>query len=144
MKILFLKEEFSMAQAGDTYSVILEEAHLKWGTHRHTNSRDKVYGEGYIKIPSDVAYSLELLNSNGTSGKDIFGQNLFYCKSKDGMYQGILRAQGNQNDTRYAKQFSADNDLKAIGSWYSAINAVAGDVVQVTWKSSTEIIIEKL
>lgn len=133
-----------MAQAGDTYTVILKEAHLKWGTHRYTNSRGKVYGEGYIKIPSDAAYSFKLLNSNGTSGKDILGQNLFYCKSKDGMYQGILRAQGNQNDTRYAKQFSADDDLKAIGSWYSAINAVVGDVVQVTWESSTEITIEKL
>ncbi len=133
-----------MAQAGDFYTVTLKKAHLEWGTHRYTNSRGKVYGEGYIKIPSDAAYSFGLLNSNGTSYKDILGQNLFYCKSKDGLYEGILRAQGDQNDTRYAKQFSADNDLKAIGSWYSAINANVGDVVQVTWISPTEIIIEKL
>lgn len=133
-----------MAQAGDTYTVILKEAHLDWGTHRYTNSRGMVYGEGYIKIPSDVAYSFKLLNSNGTSGKDVFGQNLFYCKSKDGLYQGVLRAQGDQNDKRYAKQFSADDDLKAIGSWYSAISAAVGDTVRVTWTSPNEIIIEKL
>ncbi len=81
-----------MAQAGDFYTVTLKKAHLEWGTHRYTNSRGKVYGEGYIKIPSDAAYSFGLLNSNGTSYKDIFGQNLFYCKSKDGLYEGILRA----------------------------------------------------
>lgn len=133
-----------MAKAGDSFKVTLKEAHLRWGELRYTSSRGTVYGEGYIQIPADVAYSLELLNNNGTFGQDILGQNLFHCKSKDGLYEGVLRAQGTQSDTDFAKQFSGDKDLKAIGSWYSAINAEVGDVVQVTWTSPTEIIIEKL
>lgn len=133
-----------MARAGDFYIVILEKAHLEWGTHRYTNSRGTVYGEGYIQIPADIAYSLNLLNYNGTGYTDILGENLFYCTSADGLFEGVLRAQGNQSDNRFAKQFSGDKNLKSVGSWYQSIAANIGDRVKVTWTSPTDMIIEKL
>ena len=60
-----------MANRGDKYVVVLEKAHLEWGAHRYTGSRDLIYGEGYIKIPASVAYELNILNLNGTDGDDI-------------------------------------------------------------------------
>ena len=91
-----------------------------------------------------MAYTNNVYNQNGTGGKDIIGQNLFYCSSADGLYQGILRAQGNQDDSRYAKQFSGDKNLKAIGTWFYQTGASIGDRIRVTWSSPTEILIEKL
>lgn len=133
-----------MAKTGDSYTITLERAHLEWGTHRYTNSRGRVYGEGYIPIPAQKAYALELKNNNGTHHRDVYGANLFKCRSADQLFVGVLRAQGNQSDPLYAKQFSADKDLKAIGQWYSDICAEEGDIVQVSWVSPTEIIIQKL
>lgn len=127
-----------------SYVITLKRAHLEWGSHRYTNSRGIIYGEGYIPIPADVAYDNNIYNQNGTDGEDIIGQNLFYCSSADGLYQGVLRAQGNQDNPRYAKQFSGDKNLKAIGHWFSQIDAAIGDRIRVTWASPTEIIIEKL
>lgn len=127
-----------------SYEITLKRAHLEWGSHRYTNSRGIVYGEGYIPIPADVSYANNIYNQNGTGGNDIIGQNLFYCNSADGLYQGVLRAQGNQDDSRYAKQFSGDKNLKAIGTWFYQIGASIGDRIRVTWTSPTEIIIEKL
>ena len=66
---------------------------------------------------------MNLLNKNGTRGRDILGMNLFNCHSADGYFNGVLRAQGNQNRANFAKQFSADGDLKAIGEWYAVIGA---------------------
>lgn len=133
-----------MAKAGDSYVVELKQAHLEWGEHRYTNSRGIVYGEGYIAIPAEYAYDFDLRNKYGAGQKDVFGKNLFNCESADGLFKGVLRAQGNQGDERFAKQFSGDNDLKAIGSWYSQIDAQVGDRVKVTWLSPTDIKIEKL
>ena len=127
-----------------SYEITLKRAHLEWGSHRYTNSRGIIYGEGYIPIPADVAYDNNIYNQNGTDGEDIIGQNLFYCSSADGLYQGVLRAQGNQDNPRYAKQFSGDKELKAIGHWCSQIDAAIGDRIRVTWVNPTKIIIEKL
>ena len=127
-----------------SYEITLKRAHLEWGSHRYTNSRGIIYGEGYIPIPANVAYTNNVYNQNGTGGKDIIGQNLFYCSSADGLYQGILRAQGNPDDSRYAKQFSGDKNLKAIGTWFYQTGASIGDRIRVTWTSPTEILIEKL
>ena len=77
-----------MAKAGDTFTIILKQPHLNWGSYRYTNSRGVVYGEGYIPIPAKDAYRLGLLNSNGTNGQDILGQNIFHCSSVDGHYNG--------------------------------------------------------
>lgn len=133
-----------MANRGDYYIVELERAHLEWGTHRYTDTRDIIYGEGYIQIPARKAYDFNIYNSNGTGGNDVWGENLFRCTSRDGLFEGVLRAQGNQSDDRYAKQFSEDGNLKGIGRWYQRIGARVGDRIQVTWTSSTDIIIEKL
>ena len=132
-----------MAKAGDYYEITLEKAHLEWGTHRYTGSRGLVYGEGYIPIPSDCAYSFGLLNGNGTLGADVFGKNLFNCKSSDGYYNGVIRAQGNQADDRYAKQFAGDKNLKALGDWFYKVGASIGDKVLLEWTSSTDILITK-
>lgn len=134
-----------MANAGDSYAVTLTRAPLEWGTHRYTGSRNRIYGEGYIPIPSDVAHKYDLYNGNGTGKRDILGVNLFRCVSVDGVYSGVLRAQGcNRAGDIYAKQFSADGNLKAIGSWYASMGADIGDKVRVTWISPTNIEIEIL
>ena len=134
-----------MANRGDSYTITLKKSHLEWGTHRYTGTRDQIYGEGYIPIPSEYAYRFGLLNNNGTGYMDILGQNIFNCRSADGLFQGILRAQGcNKAGDKYAKQFSGDGNLKALGNWFSQIGAVIGDKVRVSWISSTDIIIEKI
>ena len=133
-----------MAKAGDTFTIILKPPHLEWGTLRYTGSRGIQYGEGYIPIPASDAYRIGIFNSKQTNGNDVLGSNLFICKSVDGYYSGILKAQGNQSNDVYAKNFSGNDDLKAIGSWYSKINANVDDRIKVTWISPTEITIEKI
>lgn len=44
-----------MAHKGDYYTVVLKEAHLNWGEHRHTGTREIVEGEGYVPIPLEQA-----------------------------------------------------------------------------------------
>ncbi len=130
-----------MPQAGDSYIVKLKDAHLKWGEYhpsRHSHTRNTVYGEGYIKIPSDAAYSFAIFNRNNP-----FGANVYYnCTSFDGYYTGYLLAQGNQANPIYAKQFSEDGNLKAIGDWYDFVGAQDGDFVKVKFTSPMDIIIE--
>ena len=134
-----------MANLGDSYEITLSRAPLEWGTHRYTGSRGRIYGEGYIPIPSNIAHLYDLYNGNGTGKRDILGGNIFKCVSRDGLYSGVLRAQGcNRAGDIYAKQFSADGDLKAVGSLYAGVGADVGDKVRVTWVSSTEIEIELL
>ena len=132
-----------MANTGNSYTITLRKSHLEWGTHRYTGSRDQIYGEGYIPIPSQYAYSYNLLNNNGTGYRDIMGQNIFNCKSADGLFQGTLRAQGcREAGDKYAKQFSGDGNLKALGTWFAQIGAVVGDRVRVSWVSPVDIVIE--
>lgn len=134
-----------MASAGNTYTITLCKSHLEWGTYRYTDSRDQIYGEGYIPIPSAYAYSFELLNSNGTGYRDVLGKNIFNCRSADGLFEGALRAQGcREAGDKYAKQFSADGNLKALGTWFAQIHAVVGDRIKVSWVSPTDIVIEKI
>lgn len=135
-----------MANAGFSYTVTLSNAHLSWGTHRYTHSRPTIYGEGYIPIPANVARSQNILNSNGTNNKDILGKNIFICSSVDGYLNKVsMKSQGcNQAGSIYAKQFSANGNLKVIGQWYQHMNCKIGDIVRVTWTSSHEILIEKI
>ncbi len=134
-----------MANAGDNYTVELKEAHLGWGTYRHTNSRPLIPEECYLPIPRNEAVRLSLLNSNGTSGMDILGKNIFHCTSVDGLFDAMLKAQGcSQGKDPYAKQFSVDNDLRALNTWYDHVGAKPGDKVRVTWNSPTELVIELL
>jgi hypothetical protein len=66
-----------MANTGDSFTVILNQAQLEWGTHRYTNSRRVRIGEGYLKIPSPYMRTLNLYNNNGTNHSDVLGENLF-------------------------------------------------------------------
>lgn len=134
-----------MANAGNTFTITLKQAHLNWGTHRYTNTRGVVYGEGYIPIPTIYAQRYNIVNSNATGGSDILGQNIFNCTSVDGFFTGQLKAQGNNAaGGNYAKQFSANDNLKALGSWFKHINAQVNDRIRVTWVSPTDITIEKI
>lgn len=134
-----------MANAGNTFTITLKRAHLNWGTHRYTNTRGVVYGEGYIPIPRRYATRFNIVNSNATGGIDVLGQNIFKCTSVDGIFTGYLKAQGNSKaGDIFAKQFSANDDLKALGSWFAYINAQVGDRIIVTWTSSTDMTIEKI
>ena len=134
-----------MANTGDSFIVTIKRPHLEWGEYRYTNSRGVVYGEGYIKIPAKEARRLNLLNTNGTYGGDVWGENLFNCMSADGRFSCVLRAQGCSNAGEpFAKQFAGDNNLKALGDWYYSMGAQVGDQVKVTWSSPTDIIIDLL
>ncbi len=86
-----------MANAGDTFTVELNQAQLEWGTFRFTGSRGLRYGEGYLKIPKPVALNLQLFNGNHTNGYDILGENIFHATSADGLFTGTLRSEGCSN-----------------------------------------------
>lgn len=134
-----------MAKAGDSFTIKLNKAQLEWGTYRFTGSRGIRYGEGYLKIPRNYARLYNLYNGNHTQKQDILGKNIFHATSKDGLFNGFLRSQGCTNaGDPFAKQFAGDKDLMALGNWYAQINAQAGDLVRVTFISSTDILIEKI
>ena len=68
-----------MAQAGQNYTITLQQAHLEWGTHRYTDSRGVVYGEGYIPIPDREARMFNIQNQNGTGYSFIYiVSSIFY------------------------------------------------------------------
>lgn len=134
-----------MAVTGDSYIVELKRAHLEWGTHRYTGTRNEIYGEGYLHLPRQYAERFEIYNSNYTGGDDILGINIFNCRSVDGLFEGVIKAQGcSGSGDIYAKQFSVNGDLRALGDWYGAVGAEIGDRVRVTWTSPTDIEIELL
>jgi len=134
-----------MANAGDTYTVELKASHLGWGTHRYTNTRPRIEGERYLPILRRDAIRLNIVNSNATGGRDVLGQNIFNCCSGDGFFRAVFKAQGcvREGDI-YAKQFSVDNDLQALRTWYDHIGADVGTLVRVTWTSPTDIVIERI
>lgn len=131
-----------MAIAGNTYTIQLGYSHLGWGNHRYTNSRDIIYGEGYIPLPKRYARTFNIYNSNNpTTG---LSYNLFRASSTDGFLNNVtLLAQGcSTAGDIYAKQFSVQGDLSMIGAWYASQNATANNSVRVTWISPTDIILE--
>lgn len=131
-----------MAKAGDSFEVTLKEAHLNWGTHRHTDTRKKRDGEGYIPIPAKVAKKLELKNGNATNTENVLGINVFNCQSEDGQFHGELKAQGcSKAKEENAKQFSIAGDLKKLGKYFQENNAQVGDTLEVKFTSSEDAII---
>lgn len=131
-----------MALAGNTYTEQLHPSHLGWGNHRYTNTRDIIYGEGYIHIPKPYARAFDIFNSNySTTG---LGYNLFHASSIDGFLNDVpLLAQGcSTAGDIYAKQFSVQGNLKIIGAWYASQNATTNNSVRVTWTSPTDILLE--
>ncbi|ODG91516.1 hypothetical protein BED47_07645 [Gottfriedia luciferensis] len=129
-----------MPKTGDSFITTLKKAHLEWGNHRYTNSRGIIYGEGYLHIPSQVANSIGILNSNsGTT-------NTYNCNSADGFLKNVtLKASGSSKaGAVFAKQFQGSGNLKLLGDWFFHVNAEEGDQIRVTWLSPTDIEIEKL
>lgn len=131
-----------MAIGGNTYTEQLQPSHLGWGNHRYTNTRDIIYGEGYIHIPKPYARAFDIFNSNySTTG---LGYNLFHVSSVDGFLNNVpLLAQGcSTAGDIYAKQFSVQGNLKIIGAWYASQHATTNNSVRVTWTSPTDILLE--
>lgn len=130
-----------MPKKNDSYTVILKQAHIEWGIHRHTSTRGLIYGEGYIQIPSNIATSLDIYMSNKV------GANTEYtCNSTDGTLKNvILKASGSQGQNlEYAKQFQGSGNLKAVGDWYHALDAQIGDEIKVSFTSPTDIVLSKI
>lgn len=129
-----------MAIAGNSYTITLKQTHLEWGSHRYTNSRQTIYGEGYIPIPAHVSRNFNIYNGNApTIG---LGFNIFNCTSSDGFFHGLLKSGGcSAKGNIYAKQFHGDGDLRALGDWFHHCNAQIDDTVEVRWISPTNIVI---
>lgn len=130
-----------MPNIGDTFVTTLRRAHLEWGSHRHTSSREIIYGEGYLQIPKREAIRLGIFNSNSP------GAIVDYtCNSADGFLDNIiLKASGcTIGGDIYAKQFHGSGDLKVLGDWFNDIGANIGDQVEITWTSPTDITITKI
>src|SRR5690606_38271386 len=106
--------------AGDSFITTLNQAHLEWGTHRHTNSRGFIYGEGYLHIPRSDAMRIGIYNSNQPGAT-----NTFNCSSADGFLSNVLiKASGSSSaGDIYAKQFQGNGNLQLIGNWFGHLNA---------------------
>ena len=134
-----------MAHAGDCYTVELRRTHFGWGRYRSTATRNPVAGEGYIPIPREYAQRFELLNSNGTGGADVPGKNIFRYRTEDGFAHGTLKAQGCESaGNEYAKQFSEEGNLKAIGSWFAHIGVEEGTQIKVLWETDEDVVLSKV
>ena len=121
-----------MPAYGDHYTVILKESHLDWGRHRYTYTRDRIAGEGYVKIPKQYA---EMYG--------IHKGDCFTATFADDFPAFTARAAGNSTaGDIWAKQFQGDSDLKAFGRWYAHCGAEVGDIVSVTFTSPDTILFE--
>lgn len=84
-----------------------------WGTRRpkrNTESRPEISDEAYISIPQADARRLSIYMSN-----QIGAITEYEWVSADGVYRGILKAQGNVGAGNvYAKQFAVSGDLKGL------------------------------
>lgn len=127
-----------MPKRGDTFVVTLEASHLGWGTHRHTNTRDRINGEGYIKIPRQYAEEYCIYNDNHPTSDP-----RYFCTAVNGSFSGVLLAQGcSKAGDIFAKQFAEKGNLKGIGSWYKSVGAELGGKVRVTFTSLNSLEIE--
>lgn len=127
-----------MPKAGDTFTVIIKPSHLGWGTYRYTNTRDPIYGEGYIKIPRQYAKRFDIFNDNHPTANPRYD-----CIAINGCFSGVLLAQGcSQAGDIYAKQFAESGNLKGLGNWYRSVGAQVGGKVRVTFTSANSLQIE--
>jgi hypothetical protein len=127
-----------MAMAGQSFTVEIQQAHLGWGMHRNTDTREPIDGEGYIKIPRKYAELFSIFNSNHPTANPIYS-----CTALNGYFCGNLLAQGcSEAGDVYAKQFAQKGNLKGIGNWYRAVGAQVGRYVKVTFTSPNSLTIE--
>jgi len=109
-------------------------AHLDWGRHRYTHTRERIEGEGYVPIPKPCAERY-----------GIHKGDLFTAVFADGFPSFLARAAGNSTaGDIWAKQFQGDGDLKAFGRWYKRCGAEVGDTVNVTFIGPNVIQFEKI
>ena len=138
MLIYYRREKALMPKAGDRFIVEIKPSHLGWGTHRYTDTRDPIYGEGYIKIPREYAGAFEVFNDNHTVANPRYS-----CVAINGSFSGILLAQGcSKAGDIYAKQFAQEGNLKGIGNWYRSVGAQVGGRVEVIFTSANSLTIE--
>ena len=123
-----------MPKAGDCYTVSLKEAHMDWGRHRYTHTRERIEGEGYVQIPKRYAEMYGIRKGDR-----------FTATFEDGFPSFAARAAGNSTaGDIWAKQFQGDGDLKAFGRWYASCGAEIGDTVCVTFTAPDVVLFELL
>jgi len=99
-----------MPKAGDSFIVTLKPSHLGWGIYRYTDTRDPIYGEGYIQIPRQYAEKFGIFNYNHPAEN-----SRYHFTAVNGQYSGTLLAQGcSRAGDVYAKQFAEEKNLKGI------------------------------
>ncbi|CAM4364740.1 hypothetical protein [Lacicoccus alkaliphilus] len=130
-----------MPSNGDSYIIELKQAHLEWGVYRHTDTRSRIPGEGYLPIPRQKAVDYSIYNGNHSSVS-----NIYECTSQDGyLLQESVKASGSSRaGDIYAKQFQGNEDLSLFGRWFSHVNAQIGDHVRVTFTGPSSFEIEKI
>lgn len=118
-----------MPHSGDSYSVVLKQTHLNWGTYRHTATRPEIPGEAYVPIPKQYALSY-----------DIQLGDLYQAVFADGFPSFVAKAAGNSRaGDIHAKQFQGNGDLKAFGRWFESVDAEIGDEVIVRFIDSRTV-----
>ena len=123
-----------MPKTGDCYTVHLKKAHIDWGRHRYTHTRERIAGEGYVQIPKRYAEMYGIRKGD-----------CFTATFADGFASFEARAAGNSTaGDIWAKQFQGDGDLKAFGRWYASCGAEIGDVVSVTFTAPDVVLFELL
>lgn len=131
-----------MPQIGNTFTVVLTESQLGWGTHRNQTNRTPIDGEGYIAVPRAYAIAFNIYNSNNANTG--LGYNEFIATSSDGFIkQEIILAQGCSGaGDPYAKNLAIKGDLKRLGAWFAARGATTANSVRITFTSSTSLTLE--
>ncbi|OPA77089.1 hypothetical protein BFG05_04005 [Campylobacter pinnipediorum subsp. pinnipediorum] len=136
-----------MPKSGDKFTVKLLNTHLKWGTYRYTSSREPIYGETYIPIPTKFAHKYNIFNSNKL-GIDKLGVNIFeyFAFVNNKLHStGMLKASGcSTAGDIYAKNLSGNGNLKILSPWIYYANICVGDYIEVLFTSSTQIQLRKI
>lgn len=118
-----------MPKSGDHYEVTLKPSHIDWGRYRYTETRERIAGEAYVKIPRADAVRLNIQRGS-----------CYTATFSDGFPSFPIRAAGNSSaGDPIAKQFQGDGDLKAFGRWYASIGAQIDDIVIVTFTGENTI-----
>ena len=117
--------EVFMPQNGDSYTVKLLGIHLDWGNipDRRTTSRPEIDGEAYIPIPIEYARRFHIYNSNKNGANTLYNVTCLNGQQISGQFlaQGCISA-----GDEFAKNFSVQGDLKALGAWFRSVNACVG------------------